>query len=246
MATTVGVVVFPGTNCEMDAVVAVEVGTGRGIVVVRRPAGVGRGIGAPGCAADVRAAAPVFCRSVFRPGGGVAEDEAVTVSIGGCRPRRPVIVNEVGEAFAADRIEGKALAILKDYGDFEYGTAGLYINGEAYLAYADMLFNAPVPKNFSEEEVLLYEEIIAERRIPIEDKGKSRLVRVLDTAKDAGRWSQFQTKALTTLNERFPREFAPEKEEARGTSSASTVRRAGPIPLRVESDDEAGENGGAQ
>jgi len=24
MATTVGVVVFPGTNCEMDAVVAVE------------------------------------------------------------------------------------------------------------------------------------------------------------------------------------------------------------------------------
>ena len=143
-------------------------------------------------------------------------------------------------------IEGKALAILKDFGDFEYGTAGLYINGEAYLAYADMLFDAPVPKGFSEEEVLLYEEIIAERRIPLEDKGKSRLVRVLDTAKEAGRWSQFQTKALTTLNERFPREFAPEKEEARGTSSASTVRRAGPIPLRVESDDEAGENGGAQ
>ncbi len=143
-------------------------------------------------------------------------------------------------------IEGKALAILKDYGDFEYGTAGLYINGEAYLAYADMLFNAPVPKSFTEDEVLLYEEIIAERRIPLEDKGKSRLVRVLDTAKEAGRWSQFQTKALATLNERFPREFAPEKEEARGTSSASSVRRAGPIPLRVDSEEAPSENGGGQ
>jgi tetratricopeptide (TPR) repeat protein len=143
-------------------------------------------------------------------------------------------------------IEGKALGILKTYGDFEYGTAGLYINGEAYLAFADMLFDTPLPKGLDEDEVLLYEEAIAEQRIPLEDKGKSRLVRVIDTAKEAGRWSKFQTMALGTLNERFPREFAPEKEEARGTSSAATAQRAGPIPMRAKTEEESGEKGGEQ
>ncbi len=143
-------------------------------------------------------------------------------------------------------IEINALAILKNYGDFEYGTGGLYISGEAYLAYADMLYDIPMPKGLDEEEVLLYEEALAENRIPLEDKGKARLVRVLETAKEQRRWSQFQTMAMNTLNERFPRDFAPEKEEVRGSSSASAVRRAGAIPLRTPAETKSGQTGGEQ
>ena len=85
-----------------------------------------------------------------------------------------------------------------------------------------------------DEELMLYEEVIAERRIPVEDKGKARLMKVLEQAKTAKRWTQFQSLALESLNSRFPREFAPEKEEVRGRSSASAVQRAGAVALPVQ------------
>jgi hypothetical protein len=96
-----------------------------------------------------------------------------------------------------------------------------------------MLFNAPMPRSLDEEEQFLYEEIIAERRVPLEDKGKGRLVLVLENAKKQKRWSPYQSESLRVLNERFPREFAPEKDEVRGQTRASGVRRAGPVPVRT-------------
>ena len=137
-------------------------------------------------------------------------------------------------------VERQAVALLSNYQDFEYGTGALYVIGEAYLAYADILYDAPAPKGLDEEEQFLYDETIAELRIPLEDKGKARLVKVLEKAKEARRWSQFQTKALETLNARFPREFAPEKAEVRGKTSGSAVRRAGPMPMRDKPESDAG------
>ena len=131
-------------------------------------------------------------------------------------------------------IEARAAALVSNYQDFEYGTGAIYVIGQAYLAYADMLFDLPPPRGLDDDELMLYEEVIAEKRVPVEDKGKARLVRVLEKAKEAGRWSQFQTLALNSLNERFPREFAPEKLEVRGKTGASAVKRAGPIPLQAE------------
>jgi tetratricopeptide (TPR) repeat protein len=155
-----------------------------------------------------------------------------------------ILVSKADELVA---IESRAAALVSNYQDFEYGTGALYVIGETYLAYADMLFEAPPPRGLDEEEVMLYEEVIAERRVPLEDKGKARLVRVLEKAKEARRWSQFQTKALAMLNERFPREYAPEKEEVRGKTSAFGVKRAGPVPLQLDPEsNSAGENEGGQ
>ena len=130
-------------------------------------------------------------------------------------------------------IDAKAAQLISNYKDFEYASGALYVAGEAYLAYSDMLFNTPLPKGLDEEEVLLYEEAIATSQVPLEDKGKARLVRVIDNAKTQKRWTQFQTLATNTLNARFPREFAPEKDEVRGTTASSGVKRAGPIPIRT-------------
>ena len=129
--------------------------------------------------------------------------------------------------------DGRATALVTRYADFEYSSGALYLAGEAYLAYSDMLFNAPMPRGLDEEEQFLYEEIIAERRVPLEDKGKGRLVLVLENAKKQKRWSAYQSESLRVLNERFPREFAPEKDEVRGQTRASGVRRAGPVPVRT-------------
>jgi tetratricopeptide (TPR) repeat protein len=152
----------------------------------------------------------------------------------------------VAKLEALPAFEAKALDLLRTYGDFEYGTGSLYLIGEAYLSMADMLFNAPPPKGLDDEELILYEEIIAEKRVPLEDKGKARLLKVVERAREAKTWTRFQTKALESLSSRFPREFAPEKEEVRGKSSALTVRRAGPVALPVAPKTPAPESTGGE
>jgi len=140
----------------------------------------------------------------------------------------------LAKADALVALDSRATAMVTRYADFEYSSGALYVAGEAYLAYSDMLFEAPMPRGLDEEEQFLYEEVIADRRVPLEDKGKGRLVLVLENAKKQKRWSPYQSEAMRVLNERFPREFAPEKDEVRGQTRASGVRRAGPVPLRTD------------
>ena len=134
-------------------------------------------------------------------------------------------------------LDAHAKAVVTRYADFEYSSGALYVAGEGFLTYSDMLFDAPMPRGLDEEEQFLYEEVIAERRVPLEDKGKSRLVLVLTNAEKQKRWSPYQSEATRVLNERFPREFAPEKDEVRGQTRASGVRRAGPVPVRTDDGD---------
>jgi tetratricopeptide (TPR) repeat protein len=130
-------------------------------------------------------------------------------------------------------LENRCMAMITEYQDFEYSSAALYIAGLAYLTYSDMLYEAPPPKSLDEEEVELYREAIDERRLPIEDKGKTRLSANLQKAEDEHRWSPWMTKTKIELARRFPGEFAPEKDEIRGVGDSNYVPGAGPISVRA-------------
>jgi TolA-binding protein len=88
-----------------------------------------------------------------------------------------------------DAIIKDSTSVIETYQDFEYSSAALYVQGAAYFAYADMLFDAPPPKRFTEEMIQLYQEQIDTLRLPVEDKGKNRLTANLEKAKEAKRWS---------------------------------------------------------
>ena len=129
-------------------------------------------------------------------------------------------------------IEGRANRMITTFQDFDYSSAALFINGSAYLEYADMLFRAPPPKGLDEDELMLYQEAIDELRIPVEDKGRARLQTNLDKARSEKLWSPWLTKTLEALNTRYPAEFTLEKDELRGAGDSYSVPMSGPISLR--------------
>jgi hypothetical protein len=133
-----------------------------------------------------------------------------------------------------DAIIKDSTSIIETYQDFEYSSAALYIQGAAYFAYADMLFNAPPPKKFTEEQVQFYQEQIDTLRLPVEDKGKNRLVANLDKAKEAKRWSPWVSKTLELLNERYPTEYAKEKAEVRAEGDSNIVPSANAMDVRAK------------
>lgn len=136
-------------------------------------------------------------------------------------------------------LEQQGLQLISTYQDFEYASASLYVMGDAYLSYSDMLFDAPPPKGLDDEEMMLYTEAIDQKRLPIEDKGKARLVKVLEKAENEKAWSEWQTKTLAELNRRYPLEYAQEKQEQRGAGDSNLVPMGG--PLSVDVPEEAGQ-----
>jgi TolA-binding protein len=127
-----------------------------------------------------------------------------------------------------------SVQLIQTYQDYDTAAAALYIQGMTYFAYADMAYSIPPPKGLSDEEKDIYIGTIDEKfRIPSEDRGKARLVAALEKAKGEKRWSDWNTKALIALNERYPTEYAQERKESRGSASATAMPLAGPeaIPL---------------
>lgn len=126
-------------------------------------------------------------------------------------------------------IEREAGELVAKYKDFESSSAALYALGKAYLEYADMLYDAPVPNDFAADPDLemIYFEELDKLRIPLEDKGRKRLEAVIQTAQSEKAWSEWQTLTLEELGRRFPAEFAPEKAEFRGSIRDTYVPTAG-------------------
>ena len=131
------------------------------------------------------------------------------------------------------RLEAQALDLIKNYSEFESTSAALYTLGKAYYAYADQLYSAPLPAEFRADPELemVYYEKLDELRIPLEDKGKGRLTAVLQTAKDQGLWSVWQTRTLEELSKRAPAEFSPEKEQFPVQGESGAVPGAGALSL---------------
>lgn len=124
--------------------------------------------------------------------------------------------------------------LVRMYQDFEYGTGALMLTGKAFFAYADMLYNQPIPAVIAADDDLMFafQERVDELRLPVEDKGKARMAAVLDQAKAKKRWTQFQTETVAFLAKRFPGEFAEEKEQFRGDGESSYVPLADPVGAR--------------
>ena len=129
-------------------------------------------------------------------------------------------------------IEDRATSLIDVYQDFDGSSAALYFMGRAYLRYSDLLFEAPPPKGLDQEGMDFYYEEIDKRRIPVEDKGRARLETGVQKAKDAKQWNEWVSRSLDVLADRFPSDFAREKQELRGTTEGSFVPRGGPIDFR--------------
>lgn len=127
-------------------------------------------------------------------------------------------------------LRDKSTLLVNTYKDFEASSGALYLSGVAFYAMADLIYNAPPPKGLSEDELIIYNEELDKKRIPLEDLGRGRLELALSFSKDQAQWSEWQVKALTELSNRYPSEYAPEKVEVRAEGDSS-VRTVGGVVL---------------
>lgn len=156
-----------------------------------------------------------------------------------------LMLKDGGKKDQVEDIVVRAVALIEQYKDFETSSAALYLAGDAYYTFADMLYNYPCPPNIAklgEEACMLLTAEIDKIRIPVEDKGKNRLMAALDLAKEEKRWSEWQGKALELLNEKDPANFGTDKQELRGVGDSNLVPGSGPIPLRPPADEQKKEN----
>jgi TolA-binding protein len=143
----------------------------------------------------------------------------------------PMLVQDKPEALKA--LGAECLAFIQKYQDFTYSSAALYIQAAAHFDYAQMLWDAPVPKGFTADMEAIYREELDKLRIPVEDKGKALALRLLEQAEKDERWSEWQSKTLGMLNQRFPTDFPAEKIEVRYAVQPQVEMRAGPIDIDV-------------
>jgi TolA-binding protein len=140
----------------------------------------------------------------------------------------------------------QALAFVAKYADFEYSTAAMTRIGQAYLYYADLGFSLEPPESFSDELKDAWQEVFDAQVRPgletIETKGKDRLVRVVDFARERKRYSTYVGEAQRDLNERDPRAYPAVKEEVRGETLPSTSLDPAPMELPAETTSTPEEN----
>ena len=130
-------------------------------------------------------------------------------------------------------LAGACLEYIKKYQDFTYSSAALYIQAAAHFDYAQMIWDVPVPNGFTPEMEGIFREELDKLRIPVEDNGKALAMRLLEQAQKDERWSEWQSKTLDLLNERFPQDFPAEKVEQHYTSQPRVEMRAGPLDIDV-------------
>lgn len=134
-----------------------------------------------------------------------------------------------------------AVQLIQTYQDYDTAAAALYIQGMAFFAFADMAYTIPPPKGLSEDELAIYQDTLDRQfRLPAEDRGKQRLLAALEKAKGEKRWSEWNTKALVALNERYPKEFPAERKETRGVAGNAPMPYAGPESISTEPSTQGG------
>lgn len=127
------------------------------------------------------------------------------------------------------QLEQRSLALVQTYQDFEFSSGAIYLWGSAYLAYSDMLFNAPCPPKFNDEQCLIYQDAVAAKAQAPQEKGVNRLQQNLDKATEEKRSSEWIDRTIERLNEFDPSTYPLEKPESRGYAAAQVIPAAGPI-----------------
>ncbi len=151
----------------------------------------------------------------------------------------PLLINEKPEELG--QLADACLEFIKKYQDFTYSSAALYVQAAAHFDYAQMLFDAPPPKGFNQEMIDIYVGELDKLRVPVEEKGKALAVRLLQQAEKDERWSEWQSKTIDLLNQRFPKEYPAEKLEARYSTRAQVSRGLGAIDIEIEAPEPAPE-----
>ncbi len=130
-------------------------------------------------------------------------------------------------------IEDQCLSLIQTYQDAFYSSAAIFIQAAAYYEYVDMLFDAPPPQGFNEEQIGIYEERLQELAEPIEQKARARAEANLDKARKEKFWTEWQARTLNLLNKRYPKEFPRERTELHLSTNILSMPDPGAVEIPI-------------
>ncbi|MFH1263356.1 MAG: tetratricopeptide repeat protein [Pseudomonadota bacterium] len=117
-------------------------------------------------------------------------------------------------------IEQKALLLKKlrdryldiiNFGDPEMGVAALHHVGVIYQEFSQALFNAPVPKKLTPEEVQMYQQELTNRAAPIEEKAVEAYEKAIKKAFELEVFNEWALKSYAALTEFKPDLYPPRR-----------------------------------
>lgn len=106
-----------------------------------------------------------------------------------------------------------AKALSAGQSDPDVMSASLYLEGVANFAFADHLGDVPPPEGLTPDEHATYRAQLRQFLMPAEENGRLQLISVLELAEQDGRWSEWTTRSLAALHERYPFEFRIPRHE---------------------------------
>lgn len=85
--------------------------------------------------------------------------------------------------------------------------------GEGYHGFAQALYDAPVPRGFTEEQESLYKMALAEQAMPVEMKAREAFATTVAKSRELGMHNECSEQALQALEKIASDEFRPLSEE---------------------------------
>ncbi|HLG19238.1 MAG TPA: tetratricopeptide repeat protein [Bdellovibrionota bacterium] len=124
------------------------------------------------------------------------------------------------KALLLKNLKNKYLEVI-NYGDAEMGVTALYQIGSIYQNFSKALFNAPVPKELNPEQVQLYQQELANRAAPIEEKAVEAYEKAIAKAYELDVYNDWTDKAYERLTEFKPDKYPPRRGKTYFEASTS-------------------------
>jgi TolA-binding protein len=107
------------------------------------------------------------------------------------------------------------------FGSLEWLLASTFRIGSLYQAFAESLYNVPIPYDEGSDEWYIYREQLDEIAIPFEDKAVQNYEKVITKARQEKVVNEWTKKTLDELNKFMPSKYPLYKEERRNVADRS-------------------------
>jgi len=118
------------------------------------------------------------------------------------------------------QLKNKYLDVI-NFGDAEMGVAALYQIGLIYQKFSKALFNAPVPKELNAEQIQLYQQELANRAAPIEEKAVEAYEKAVKKAYELEVYNEWTEKSYERLSQYKPDLYPPRRGYSHMVASVS-------------------------
>ena len=104
------------------------------------------------------------------------------------------------------------------YKSFDWNLAAFYRLGQLFQIFAQGLYDAPIPSNFSAEEEDLYRTQLEDIAVPLEDEAVKKYEFAYEKAREFRITNEWTKRILESLNKYKPSDYPLFKEERRQVS----------------------------